>query len=122
MTLISGQQNGSAVLRAAQWIESLLLGPLVVSIAIIAIAAIGYSMLSGRISARRGLTVVLGCFVVFGAPAIALGIASATSKVAGERYLDPPIDVVRSEPQFSPPLPSPSPANADPYAGASVGR
>lgn len=120
MVLISAREDGNALLRAAQWIESLVQGPLVVSIAILAIAAIGFSMLSGRISAPRGLTIVLGCFVVFGAPAIAHGIASAASKVAGESSLEPPIEVVRSEPQFTPPPPSPPPVNADPYAGASV--
>ena len=66
MFLILAQEDGNALLRAAQWIESLVQGPLVVSIAILAIAVTGFSMLSGRIAARRSLTMVFGCFVVFG--------------------------------------------------------
>ena len=34
-------------------------------------------MLTGRMDWRRGLTVVVGCFIIFGAAAIVAGIRSA---------------------------------------------
>jgi hypothetical protein len=73
-------------------------------------------MLSGRLPVRRGLVVTLGCFILFGAPAIARGIMGSATALAG------PQPVVRDDPTLSPP-PSPiSPAVDDPYAGASVSR
>ena len=39
-------------------------------------AAVGFLMLTGRIEWRRGLTVVIGCFIIFGAVAIVSGIRS----------------------------------------------
>jgi type IV secretion system protein VirB2 len=36
-------------------------------------------MLTGRIDWRRGATVILGCFIVFGAAAIVAGIKSAAT-------------------------------------------
>ena len=75
-------------------------------------------MLSGRIDMRRGVLVLLGCFVLFGAPVIAAGIRSALSiddalADADETYVSSPVTAA--------PLPLPSPAAPyDPYAGAAV--
>src|SRR3546814_14694750 len=49
------------------------------AIAIIAVAAIGLLMLSGRLDLRRGITVIFGCFLLFGAS----GIAAALTGLAG---------------------------------------
>jgi type IV secretory pathway VirB2 component (pilin) len=43
---------------------------------VIAVAVVGFMMLTGRIEWRRGLTVVIGCFIIFGAVAIVSGIRS----------------------------------------------
>jgi len=43
------------------------------------VGATGLMMLTGRIDWRRGATVILGCFVVFGAAAIVAGIRSISS-------------------------------------------
>ena len=40
------------------------------------VAAVGFLMLTGRMDWRRGLTVVVGCFVIFGAVSIVAGIRS----------------------------------------------
>ena len=40
----------------------------------IAIAAVGFMMLTGRLNWRYGATVILGCFILFGAGAIVAGI------------------------------------------------
>ncbi len=76
----SGEPAGSGpVLAALQWIEGTLLGNLATTAAVIAVAVVGLMMLTGRIDWRRGLTVILGAFIVFGAVAIVSGIRSVAS-------------------------------------------
>jgi type IV secretion system protein VirB2 len=47
--------------------------------AVIAVAAVGFMMLTGRINWRYGVTVVLGCFILFGAASIVAGIHSTAT-------------------------------------------
>jgi type IV secretion system protein VirB2 len=71
---------GSSPLNAAlEWIQGTLLGNLATTAAVIAVAAVGFLMLAGRIDWRRGLTVIIGCFVIFGAVSIVAGIRSVAS-------------------------------------------
>ncbi len=71
---------GSSVLVAAvTWLQDVLLGTAATSIAIVAIAAIGFGMLTGRINLRHGATVVFGCFILFGASSIVNGLREAAS-------------------------------------------
>ena len=102
---------------AVVWIEQALLGTAATVVAIVAVAAIGATMLSGRLNLRRGATVILGCFILFGAPAIATGILSALA-TGQEMPAAPQVDVARPAPVVPAP---PPPARAyDPYAGATV--
>lgn len=64
------------ILGALQWVQGTLLGNLATSAAVIAVAIVGLMMLTGRIEWRRGVTVVLGAFIVFGAVAIVAGMRS----------------------------------------------
>jgi type IV secretory pathway VirB2 component (pilin) len=108
----------SAIASATAWVSDLLFGPLATAIAVIAIAGIGLAMLSGRIDIRRGLSVVLGCFLLFGARGIAEGLRSATTSegIAFDSSVPPP-------PVYAKPAPAANTANGyDPYAGASVMR
>ena len=76
----AGEPAGSGpVLAALQWVEGTLLGNLATTAAVIAVAVVGLMMLTGRIDWRRGLTVILGAFIVFGAVAIVSGIRSLAS-------------------------------------------
>ena len=50
------------------------MGNVATAAAVIAIGVIGFMMLTGRMDWRRGVVVVLGCFVLFGAAAIVAGI------------------------------------------------
>lgn len=69
---------GSGVFAsAAGWVQGTLLGNVATTVAVIAVGATGLAMLTGRIDWRRGATVILGCFIVFGAAAIVAGIKSA---------------------------------------------
>jgi type IV secretion system protein VirB2 len=70
-----GDPAGSTPLLAALgWVQGTMLGNLATGAAVIAVAAVGFLMLAGRIEWRRGLTVIVGCFVIFGATAIVAGI------------------------------------------------
>lgn len=46
-------------------------------VAIIAVASVGFLMLTGRMSWRYGATVILGCFILFGAASIVGGIQAS---------------------------------------------
>ena len=68
--------GSNVILNAVTWLEGTLLGNVATACAVIAVAATGLAMLTGRIDWRRGATVILGCFIVFGAAAIVAGIRS----------------------------------------------
>jgi type IV secretory pathway VirB2 component (pilin) len=71
--------GSSPILSAVSWLQGTLLGAVATALAVIAVAATGLLMLTGRIDWRRGATVILGCFIVFGAAAIVGGIRSVAS-------------------------------------------
>lgn len=71
--------GSSPILGALQWVQGTLLGNLATTAAVIAVAVVGLMMLTGRIEWRRGLTVIVGCFIVFGAVAIVSGIRSVAT-------------------------------------------
>jgi type IV secretion system protein VirB2 len=68
------------ILAALQWIEGTLMGNVATTAAVIAVAVVGLMMLTGRIDWRRGLVVVLGAFIVFGAAAIVEGMRSIVQR------------------------------------------
>ncbi|MES2056453.1 MAG: TrbC/VirB2 family protein [Pseudomonadota bacterium] len=71
---------GSGVLvSAVQWMQGTLLGTVATVVAVIAVAVVGFMMLTGRINWRYGATVILGCFILFGAASIVAGIQSTAS-------------------------------------------
>ena len=72
--------QGSGVLVAAvRWLEGTLLGTIATVVAVIAVASVGFLMLTGRINWRYGATVILGCFILFGAASIVAGIQSTAA-------------------------------------------
>lgn len=66
--------GSNVVVGALSWVQGTLLGTVATVAAVIAIAAVGFMMLTGRLNWRYGATVILGCFVLFGAGAIVAGI------------------------------------------------
>lgn len=123
--------GSGALVAAVQWLQNTLLGTVATTVAVICVATVGLMMLSGRIDLRRGASVVLGCFILFGASSIAAGIRSvATGDFASAA------PVYQVEPWLPPPPPPPPqalrpaivdpyglttpPPGADPYAGAAV--
>jgi type IV secretion system protein VirB2 len=75
-TVQSDPAGSGPILGALQWIEGTLLGNVATTVAVIAVAIVGLMMLTGRIEWRRGVTVVLGAFIIFGAVAIVAGMRS----------------------------------------------
>lgn len=62
------------IVSAVHWLEGTLLGTIATTVAVIAVASVGFLMLTGRINWRYGATVILGCFILFGAASIVGGI------------------------------------------------
>jgi type IV secretory pathway VirB2 component (pilin) len=70
-------QGSQPIANAVGWIQGTLLGNVATAVAVIAVAMVGFMMLNGRINWRMGATVVLGCFILFGAATIVGGIRAA---------------------------------------------
>jgi type IV secretion system protein VirB2 len=65
------------IVAALGWLQGTLLGNVATAVAVMAVAAVGFMMLTGRMNWRFGATVIIGCFILFGAGAIVSGIQSA---------------------------------------------
>jgi type IV secretion system protein VirB2 len=79
-----GDPAGSgAIVSAVHWLQGTLLGTVATVVAVIAVAAVGFMMLTGRINWRYGATVIIGCFILFGAASIVGGIQS-TAQLGGQ--------------------------------------
>ena len=65
------------ILNAVNWMRDTLLGEVASGVAVVAVAVVGFMMLTGRMNWRYGATVILGCFVLFGAATIVGGIQAA---------------------------------------------
>ena len=103
----------SSLNGAVEWVSGTLLGSTATTIAILAIAGVGFLALRGHLDVRRGITVIVGCFVLFGAPVIARAlIPSVGNDVLAEVASAPPA------PAYAPAIPRRM--SADPNAGASV--
>lgn len=99
----------------SDWVSQLIGGPAATTICVIAIGFLGFMLMSGRLAVRDGLRVVIGCFVLLGAPTLALSLLH----IADGAQSAPAVD----EAIAGPPAPTPTqlaPANYDPYAGASL--
>ncbi|MHA6720193.1 TrbC/VirB2 family protein [Sphingomonas sp. RS6] len=111
----------SPFLNASSWVLETLLGTLATSVAVIAVAILGLLLLTGRANIRHGLTVLAGCFLLFGAATIARGIRDALEGRIGEdnravtgSVAPSPLSVIAT------PTPAPRSQPYDPYAGAAV--
>ena len=70
-------QGSGPILAALLWLQGTLMGNVATAVAVMAVAACGLMMLTGRLNWRMGVTVIVGCFVLFGAAAIVSGIRQA---------------------------------------------
>lgn len=68
-------QSGDPITSALTWMQSILLGPIATALAVMAVAGVGFMMLTGRMNWRYGGTVIIGVFIIFGAPRLVATIA-----------------------------------------------
>lgn len=109
--------GSSVFITAVQWLEGTLLGTIATSVAIVAVAATGMMTLTGRLPIRRGVTVVIGCFILFGASSIVAGLESLARMGDASDLASSPVASAEVSPLSPPPRPPPG---YDPYAGAAV--
>ena len=81
--LSTDPQGSGVIINAMQWMQGTLLGTVATVVAVIAIASVGFLMLTGRVNWRHGAVVILGCFILFGAASIVAGIRSAATLSLG---------------------------------------
>lgn len=111
---------GSGVFGSAiGWLEGTLLGTIATVAAVIAVATVGFMVMTGRLDVRRSGRVILGCFIIFGASTIASGLAAAMSLSPSDPGADSIGQSVLVPPAPAVPVNS-VPAVSDPYAGAAV--
>lgn len=109
-----GSPGPSAITNAMDWMAGLIGGSAATAIAVVAVALVGFAMLSGHVSTRRAASVAIGCFLLFGAHALSVGFLSAVRT-----------DAAREELAIAPPPPPPSvkkPKPFNPYSKASMGE
>jgi type IV secretion system protein VirB2 len=75
----SDPAGSGPIVGALQWLQGTMLGTVATVAAVMAVAAVGFMMLTGRMNWRYGAVVILGCFILFGAASIVGGIQSAAS-------------------------------------------
>lgn len=80
----AGAPRGSGpIVAAVDWVQATLLGNIATTVAVIAVAIVGFMMLTGRVNWRHGAMVIVGCFVLFGATVIVAGIQTAAQVAQG---------------------------------------
>lgn len=72
-------QGSGPIVAALTWLQGTLLGNVATAVAVMAVAAVGFMMLTGRLNWRFGATVIIGTFILFGAGAIVSGIQTAAA-------------------------------------------
>ena len=80
MTAQAQSTAGSGPIEGALlWIQGTMLGNVATAVAVMAVAAVGFGMLTGRMNWRFGASVIIGVFIIFGAATIVAGIQSAAA-------------------------------------------
>ncbi len=77
MAQVADPQGSGPIVAALAWLQGTLLGNVATAIAVMAVAAVGFMMLTGRMNWRFGATVIIGVFILFGAGTIVAGIQGA---------------------------------------------
>ena len=65
------------IVAALGWLQGTLLGNVATAVAVMAVAAVGFMMLTGRLNWRFGATVIIGVFILFGAASIVACLPAA---------------------------------------------
>ncbi len=106
--------GASPLADSLDWIQDLLFGNLAIGMCVLAVAFVGLLALTGRLPLRHVGRVILGCFVLLGAPVITAGLMAGV-----QNETDAPPEIPVPEPAERPRQDLP-PAGYDPYSRASV--
>lgn len=113
--IASIQPPDTAIPAAVDWAVGTLLGSVTTGVAVIAVAFLDFGLMFGHLDWRTGVRVVLGMFIVFGAPMIAAELAGL-----GRGFVTAQSDTSTAQMLPSQPaIPKNAPV-ADPYAGAGM--
>ena len=117
--MIHPQTPSPAIVASVLWARDTLLGTVATSVALICVAGVGYEVLKGHLPVRRLATVIVGCFILFGASDIAAALSGLAMRGSSSDQIDrePPAPVFTVPPGTT--LKT-APDPFDPYAGASV--
>lgn len=77
MAQAANPAGSGPIVAAMAWLQGTLMGNVATAVAVMAVAAVGFMMLTGRLNWRMGATVIVGCFILFGAASIVSGIQTA---------------------------------------------
>lgn len=98
------------------WVSGSLSGSLATALAVVAVALLGLALLQGRLLVREAGEVVLGCFLLFGAAAVAAGLMGVDQDRTAVAASVSPVAA-----PYTPEVPpTPPPVVYDPYGGATV--
>src|SRR5690606_9896374 len=75
----SDPAGSGPIVAALAWLQGTLLGTVATAVAVMAVAAVGFMMLTGRMHWRFGAPLLLGCFILCGAASIVAGSQSAAA-------------------------------------------
>lgn len=104
----------SPMATSVSWINSVLFSEIALGICVLAVAFLGVLMLTGRLPLRGGVRVLLGCFVVLGAPVIASSLITVGLGSSSYESLVTLLAAERSARETMPP------SDYNPYARASL--
>ena len=76
---VADPSGSGAIVGALNWLQGTLLGTVATVASVIAVAVVGFMLLTGRLNWRYGATVILGIFIIFGAGAIVAGIRQSAT-------------------------------------------
>jgi type IV secretion system protein VirB2 len=107
--------GASPLVTTTRWIDGVLLGEVALGVGVLAVAIIGAHMLTGKLPLRQGVRVVIGCFVLLGAPVISAAFTDLMD--SDMRGTQPEIPTIA---ELAPTRPEPPPVQYNPYAQASV--
>ncbi|QKG72499.1 TrbC/VirB2 family protein [Erythrobacter mangrovi] len=76
---VADPAGSGPIVAALGWLQGTLLGNVATAVAVMAVAAVGFMMLTGRLNWRFGATVIIGVFILFGSASIVAGIQGAAA-------------------------------------------
>jgi type IV secretory pathway VirB2 component (pilin) len=114
-SMVEQSVNISHLGDAVGWIEQVVFGSLGVTIAVLGVGLMGFRILLGYANPKEMGRILLGCFILFGAPTIARGLIASLGYGQASEPRDVPTVAAPVAPTSVPSVPHMPPANANPF-------